>query len=146
MRGRLVGAWRNIPAGSVFRGGQWRRLTRAVAFINNQWRQVVTFTPPLTVSITPGGVAAQITGAGTAVTNTATAIPAGGVAPFSYSWSRISGASAFIASPGSSATTFVRELTANEFESTVFQCLVTDGTGATATATVTATFFSFTFD
>jgi hypothetical protein len=67
-----------------------------------------------------------------------TATPTGGVAPYAYSWSRVSGDVLTIGSPFSASTVFSFSSTAAEWsKSGVYRCTVTDSTGATATRDIT---------
>lgn len=60
-------------------------------------------------------------------TNTITVTPTGGVAPYTYAWSYVSGDAVTVLSPTSAATQFRSNTTA----SAVYACTVTDSTGGT---------------
>jgi hypothetical protein len=67
---------------------------------------------------------------------------AGGMAPFSYVWSKLSGDGAVTAINAASTTanfTNARFSPPGQVQSQVVQCVVTDNTGATLTRTATAT-------
>lgn len=75
-----------------------------------------------------------------------TATGAGGTAPYSYSWARVSGAAnasttgIVVTSGSAAATTFsASSLAAGESRSAVWRCTVTDANGFTGTADVTVT-------
>ena len=85
-------------------------------------------TPPLSVSISPKPVDSILNQ--TTVPTTATA--SGGVAPYSYSWTLISGTIGNINSPTSSVTTFTGDWGAIGSA----RCTVTDAVGQTAFDTV----------
>ena len=74
----------------------------------------------------------------TLTTPTVTAEAAGGVGPYTYAWTRISGDSAITATAPSAATTaFTASLAVDETKIAMFRVTATDtATGATATADV----------
>ena len=76
----------------------------------------------------------------TVTSDPVTATPAGGTAPFSYAWARLSGDASISTTAGTSATTaFSASLPANDLIEAVFECTATDANGATAKASVTTT-------
>lgn len=110
-----------------------------------------TATCDVTVTITRSAFSASAsptslsaTGTGTSVTTaSATVTPAGGVAPYSYSWAKVSGGTITATSPTSASSTFsATGLASGESRTAVFRCTVTDstsGTPLTATADVSIT-------
>ena len=77
------------------------------------------------------------------VTANATATESGGVGPFTYAWSQVSGDAMTLAGAASATASFTANVSAaNPEHDAVFQCVVTDtDTGATATAQVDVTLF-----
>lgn len=78
----------------------------------------------------------------TVATNAATATPTGGVAPYTYLWSAVSGSGTWtILNPTSATTSFqASSVGGGEIYTKTFKCAVTDANGSTAeTADVTAT-------
>lgn len=76
-------------------------------------------------------------------TNTITTTPTGGVAPYTYAWSFVSGDAVTVLSPTSAATQFRSNTTA----SAVYACTVTDSTPGTplvAVANVGVSIYNFT--
>lgn len=97
----------------------------------------------LAVSISPDPVnGAQANGTTVAVTtDTATANPSGGVAPYSYAWSLVvnDGGTWQILSPNEQATPFKHTGVApGATRTATFKCIATDARGRTGEAQVTA--------
>lgn len=135
MDARMGGAWVSPTTAEAFAGGTWRTLKYAEAYYSGAWRKIVSFVLPLTLSATGGsGSAASSTVTG----NTATATPSGGLAPFTYSWVHLSGATMTINTPSSASTTFTASGVADGATVTAtFRCTATDSLGSTATADLT---------
>lgn len=71
---------------------------------------------------------------------TVTGTPSGGVAPYAYSWAKISGGSTMtLVSPASQSTVISRRVSSNTPESGVFRCTITDSVGTSGHADVTIT-------
>lgn len=95
----------------------------------------------MTASAAPTGVAGYVAGGvdATATTLPATATPSGGIAPYTYEWTQVSGPSWTIDSPTAATTTFSNALNPGETSNAIFACTVTDATGYEAvTNTVSA--------
>lgn len=141
-----------MDAGSVLRtvtgmkvaDGGLVRTIRTVKFMDGTTlRTVATFAPPMTLSISPS----PIIGVSTTSTCTAgpvTATPSGGVAPYSYAWTRLSHSALTaptITSPSTASTSFVQTgLPSGTIEDATFRCTVTDAAAQTAAADVIASF------
>jgi hypothetical protein len=136
----IGGAWRSVASGDVRIDGQWRRLTRCEAYIGGAWRTGKTFTPPLSVSISPTTLNA-ISLASPVISEGATATPTGGLGPYTYSWTRITGTLGSATSPTLASTNFAAFTSDGESGSSTFRCTVTDSRSSTATADITV-FFS----
>lgn len=133
----IGGAWRSVGSGDVYIDGQWRRLTRSEQYVGGVWKTGDRFLIPLTASATIGVTGL---GVGTVTTEPATATPSGGLAPYTYSWSRISGTYGTPNNPASATTTFYARIPPGTIQTATFRCTVTDSLGSTATADVSATF------
>lgn len=105
-----------------------------------------TATTTVSVSITRGAMTASaspttLTKRGIAssqTTSSVTVTPSGGVSPYTYAWSLVSGDTLTVNSPTSATTTFTASsLAYGEIRSALYRCTVTDSTSGTAlTATV----------
>lgn len=125
--------------------------------ITELWIRDTTNTPRLVYIAGGGGVftAAAVptdpfgadNGTGTAVTETTTVTPTGGVAPYTYAWTLLSYTSGIVpvcSSPTTATTPFYQTgMAPGDFFIGVFRCTVTDFVSATATTDVTANFYSF---
>lgn len=142
MQVRLGGAWKTITGARVFKGGAWRVVKTIKAFADEEWRDVAAFsTAPLSVTISPTSHTKQ-GGNSTLTTAITTAIPAGGVTPFTYAWVRTSGTKGVVNNPTSAVTTFTATgMAVDEYTIANFQVTVTDAAGATATATIPVAFY-----
>lgn len=141
-----AGVLRTITKLSVRDAGSVTRSIRSLKVKDGATlRTVATFILPLTVSISPsGGVFGAVSSSvgATVTTNAATATPAGGTAPYTYSWVRLSGFGA--ANTATSAvTTFSEFVQPSIVKTGVFRVTVTDAASQTATATVNATFENY---
>lgn len=98
MKIRAGSAWREITSGKVYANGAWRTLVNGKAYINGAWRDIFNFTgvapggdsggggATITVAFdTPGGTQQSGT-SDTMPSPTVTAVPSGGLAPYTYQW------------------------------------------------------------
>lgn len=137
-----AGASRTITTGWVRQAGVLRRLQKVQVMDGGTLRTVATFAPPLSASASPGSVSGTSSGSGPTDTTTSatTASPTGGLGPYTYSWTRISGEpTAAVNSPTMATTTFTATITPGTQVAT-FEVTITDAFGQTDTATVTAIF------
>lgn len=141
MRINTGGAWRTVRGGNVRVGNEWRPIVRVRAYIGGAWRDAANFASVVTLSASPLEVEGIRFGFGVVVTDAATVTPSGGLAPFTYAWTGVSGVGT-PSNPTSATTTFTHAPGSGETETGVFQCQVTDSLGQTATAQVTATFIN----
>lgn len=102
----------------------------------------LALTGPSSVSGSGGSIT---TGATVQVTtSSANCIVSGGVAPYTYAWTYVSGTNAVITTPTGQASTFRRSMITPDVgappvtQTGVFRCTVTDGNSNTATHNVTA--------
>jgi len=91
----ISGAWRTAKRGEVFVAGSWRRITRAEIYTGGQWRRCLSFTPPMTVAISPltpsGASYPRFPSTQRVTTQQIRATPTGGAMPYSYVWTVLSG-------------------------------------------------------
>ena len=139
MQGRIGGAWRTPTACKAYVGGQYRSIKAIKAFVDGSWRDVANFTT--------GGGTITLTASASSVTRTGfnssiqagpvLVTPAGGQSPYTYAWTRESGA-LISATSANSAQTYFRASNMSELEerNAVFRCTCTDAFGSTATADV----------
>lgn len=142
MEARIGGAWREIIYGEVYINGAWRRLKYAEGYISGAWRQIANFIEPLTLDVSPPAPSKFGT-SDTITSNTVTATPTGGLAPFTYSWVRTSGSTDIdVNSPAAASTTFTGAgLDADTLTTATFTCTVTDALGSTADDTCSPSFY-----
>lgn len=139
-----AGTLRTIKKGYVKVGGVLRPIKRVLVNDNGTVRTVAVFADPLTVTASNvSGTGNGSTGA-TAVTNTTTAAPAGGTAPYTYAWTLLTnggGTASYATNPSSATTAFVKTGMAQSTSFTdTWRVTVTDANGETATAGVFAVF------
>lgn len=110
---------------------------------------VVTFgsssTASFLVSTNPPNVYSSGAGGGTQTTSAMTAAISGGTAPYTYSWSIVSGDSITITSPTAGSTTFSGSVPFGGTLFAVVRVTVTDANGATSQADGTATLMDIGF-
>ena len=132
------GAWRVITSGEVYQGA-WKAITRGEAYVGGAWvaGPVAAYSPGFTLAISaentfPAEHATTIT------SEVITVTPSGGTVPFTYAWTRLSGAG--IALSPTSASTVFQATSVLATKIGVFRCTATDALGNTATAEVTLEF------
>jgi hypothetical protein len=86
---------------------------------------------PLTFNITPVNLVAAFNDPGLVTSGVVNSNVTGGIAPYSYAWSRINGTFSTISSPTDANPTFSATLTAGQSITEVWQLIVTDATGTT---------------
>lgn len=132
------GAWRAPRRGGILIGGTWRAITRGEVFRGGTWRPVVAFVAPLSVSANNASGIVSDRRPAQVTSDVSQARPAGGLAPYSYSWSIVSG-SASINSPSTAATTFSAIVGPGIYLESTARVACTDALGRTATADITIT-------
>lgn len=138
MEAFISGAWRTIRRGEVTVGGSPRTITRVEIYKDGAWRNAARFTSTLTVSafgvsgynFNTNNRPARVT------SDTAQATPSGGLGPYSYAWTIISG-SAAANSPNMAATSFSQTVTSGVTEDSIARVTCTDSLGSVATADIT---------
>jgi hypothetical protein len=141
------GTWRTITSAEAYIGGAWQRIQYAEAYVNGAWRQIVSFAAPYTalvVSPSPVSASAQ---SDTITTESVSATPTGGLAPFTYNWTLVSSSGLTVVTilfPNSSSTPFTATLSPGgegASGSATFTCTATDSLGSSKSASVNVGFF-----
>lgn len=135
---RQGGTWITPTALKIYSGGAWRNIRGIKIYANGAWRDVASFTSPISLAISPTSISKSSVSS-VVTTAAVTATPTGGTSPYSYSWTRLSGASEITAnSPTSASTSFTGDGVPNGVTLTaIFRCTVTDSFGSTASAEIT---------
>jgi len=132
----ISGAWRSAKRAEVYISGGWRKITRAEAFINGAWRSVLSFAPPMTVSVSPSfanGVQTPSRPQNATITsNSVQATPSGGTPPYRYSWI-ITAGDGYPTAPNNALTAFAATLSSDEETQGGATVTCTDAMGVTAT-------------
>jgi hypothetical protein len=129
----ISGSWRNVRRAEVYLGGAWRRLVRSEVYINGAWRSCASFTSPLTVLAQDVYGSNSNNGKPIIVTSDISqSTPSGGIGPYSYSWTILSGG-AVPNTPTMSATSFRQTLAAGASSTSTARVTCTDALGAVAT-------------
>lgn len=110
---------------------------------SNTPRLIYSTTAALSVAVNNNPVSGVTSGTGTAVSNSTTATPTGGTAPYTYAWTLISHnhptTPPTIGSPAAAATTFTQSgIGSGASYAATFRCTVTDANGNTASTDVSA--------
>jgi hypothetical protein len=101
--------------------------------------KALSVTTSLSANASSGAISATDVSA-SKTTGSITVTPAGGTAPYTYAWTKVSGATITADSSTAATTTFTAtSLTSGETRVAIFRCTVTDNVAATATADVTVT-------
>lgn len=127
------GAWRSPSRAEAFIGGQWRTLAYAEIYIGGAWRRCVTFVQPLT--LTAYDAYGYSTNTTSVTSSPANITPVGGLAPYTYSWTLLSGAIS-IDAPTKANTTFSATVPYNTTKNGTARVTCTDALGSTASATI----------
>ena len=140
MEARKDGAWRTINTAEAYVGGAWRALKYVEGYIGGAWRRIATFVLPPTLSINPGVGGGS--GSNPVTSDTVTATPSNGLAPFTYAWSVLSSTGLTgitINSASSASTTFTATVSGPDgsIGYLTVQCIATDAIGETASASAT---------
>ena len=128
-------AQKDVAKGEVTVANVQKRMTRIEAWNGSAWKLVQSFAPTMTLSVTPSvsGESYSPSG-GIIVSDTAFAIPSGGIGPFSYAWTRVSGATLTVSTPNLASTSFQANVPASATRNAVYRCTATDSLGTTAFA------------
>ena len=138
---RIGGAWRSATTAEVRVGTAWKRVIRSEIYTGGAWKTGETFAQALTATTSDAYPSGTRVGAGYCATATVTITPAGGVAPFTYAWVKLSG-NGSVNNPTGAATTFFDNIADGAITTGAFRCTVTDALGSTVTVDEAATFES----
>jgi hypothetical protein len=135
------GTLRTITRGWVKQAGVLRRLKTGKAMHGGTLRTVAIFADALTASASPLASEGDYTGSGAfpplfLTADLVTAIPIGGLSPYTYSWTHVSGDTFTLSSPATAGTYFSHNFTTYGTRSGTYRCTVTDSVGITATVDV----------
>jgi hypothetical protein len=143
MKQRLGGTWKDITGARVFYTGAWRPIKAIKVYFSGAWRDVAAFTSgAISLVISPTSISKSGLSS-TQTTASATAVPSGGLSPYTYSWARYSilysGSATIVAnSPTSASTTFTgSNMDSDTTTNAVFRCTCTDALGSSTTADIT---------
>ena len=130
-------SWHPLQTLQVYRNGAWRRLKTLKVYSGGAWRLIGNFVQPLTLNA-PDAVAG---GYDSVQTASSTATPAGGLAPYSYSWSKVSGTTMTVSGATTATAGFLSPtLSVGETVTAVYRCTCTDSAAQTATKDINVTF------
>lgn len=145
VRVRNSGAWQNVGSIFVRNGGSWASVQGGWIRQGGSWVKFFESgagpgpgpEPGFSASIFPSEIVRYYLGPLTTLTTfeAATATPAGGSAPYTYSWTKVSGGNIFANSPSTQSTVFTADsMFPGEIRIADFSCTVTEtSTGRTAT-------------
>lgn len=130
----VAGSWKPLKTLYVFHLGAWRRLKTLKMWDGTAWRTIGSFIQSLTVSVNPPtavGFASPSKPITTTVqTGPVTAMPSGGLAPFSYSW--VASAGVTIGNPTVANTYFQKTVASGQTDFGSATVTVADSAGQTA--------------
>ena len=135
------GTLRTVSSMKVMDGGSLRnvRTVKIMDADNTTLRTVAVFASSLSLAVTPDPAGdADYTNVQSAAL---LATPTGGLAPYTYSWSKVSGTTMNLSAP-TSASTFISSppMEIGQGVQAVYRCTCTDNAGQVASDDVTVTF------
>ena len=140
MKVNVGGSLKTVTAIKFNPGTGLKNVSRIKANIAGSLKAAGSFILPLSLSVNSDAPFGRTFGSNPVTTFIATTVtPTGGLAPFTYSWARLSGTGT-PTSPVSANTYFVETVADYDTETGVFRCTVTDVLGSTAFTDITATF------
>lgn len=118
--------------------GVQKRVTRIEAWNGSAWKVVQAFVLPMSVNQSPSGtiVTDKIFDLELVISQSVTAVVSGGLAPFTYAWTILSGAGVYAASPSMATTTLRKVMDLGQSVSGTARCTVTDSLGTTVTTDI----------
>lgn len=136
---RVASTLRPVKALKTKHLGVLRQVRTLKVMAGGVLRTVGQFAAPLSASVSPGSLRQMgyYPGAPIMTLGPATCIVAGGFAPFSYSWAKVSGATFTVSNPTGATTKFTSPPVGPGVTfPAIYRCDVTDSTGQTASAQV----------
>lgn len=134
----ISGAWRTPKRGEAYINGAWRRIIRGEAYIGGQWRPIVSFVGPLSVRADDIEEYAYNT---TNVVGYSGAYPSGGLGPYRYQWTLLSGPIT-LGTPNLATVSASASVPYNQSRTGTARVTVTDSLGTTASATISISLYS----
>jgi len=104
MHVKAAGSWHET-APSIKEGGVWKPIRQGWIKDAGTWKEFFAESA-LIASASPATAFGEGVGAASVTSNTVTVSVTGGIAPYTYSWSRVSGATFVILNPTSPTTAF----------------------------------------
>lgn len=124
--------------------GVQKRVTRIEAWNGSAWKVVQAFVLPMSVSASPSGLITteRVQNLELCISYAVTAVPSGGLAPFTYAWTVLSGTFT-ISTAALAKTTFRATLDYGQSTSGTARCTVTDSLGTQVTVDVSVLLANF---
>ena len=133
-------AEKDAAKGEVTVANAQKRMTRIEAWNGSAWSIVQSFAPPMSLSVTPSVSGTSSSPSGGIITSAAAfASPVGGVGPFSYAWTKVSGDTLTLTTPNNASTNFRASVGPNDNRFAIYRCTATDSLGTTAFADTAVT-------
>lgn len=140
----FAGGTREITRGIIQIGGQQRRITRGLANIGGLLKTIVSFVPPMSVSVPPFMYVSGSSNATIRIdTDVVTATVTGGKSPFTYSWALISGFGISISNPTLASTSFSAVVGPGDTRVGTVRVTATDSLGTSRTSDIGVTIQNF---
>lgn len=134
---KVGGVWKNVGTDSSRLSGAWKTIVGGWTRVSGTWKRIIG--TDLSASATNHNPVGFAFPGNVATTDFTTVNPSGGVAPYTYAWSYVSGdAAIFLFGSSTSATVRWRRgiSSISDFFTAVWNCRVTDATGAYYDVTV----------
>lgn len=141
MKVNIGGTLKPVTSAKINIGGTLKLMSRVKHNVAGTLKDGASFYVALTATGSTDSVSGHSFG-GTVTTSTVTITPAGGYAPYTYAWVRLSGDGAANSST-SATTTFSAAPDDGDSLTGSFRCTVTDSHGATSTVDCAAIFNNF---
>lgn len=128
------GAERPASEAFIYIAGAKKRVTRIDAWNGSAWKVVQAFVLPLTLSRAPSGTITtdKVFDLELVISKSITVTPSGGLAPYTYAWTILSGAGVYAAVPTKATTTLRKTMSLGQSVSGSARCTVTDSLGTPA--------------
>lgn len=134
----IAGMWRTPRRAEAYINGAWRRIIRGEVYAAGQWRAIVSFVGPLSVRADDIQEYAYNT---TNVTGYSGAYPSGGLGPYRYQWTLLSGPIT-LGSVNLATVSATASVPYNQSRTGTARVTVTDALGTTASATISISLYS----
>jgi len=101
---------------------------------------------PLFVSVNPTSANGTSTGGGDCTSNFLTVSVSGGIGPYTYAWTKVSGDTMSTSDHDGPVTSFTATLTINQSKYAVYRCTVTDSVGNVNSVDASILLFDITYE